>query len=165
VTQTDVGTYVNPWTQLDRMAALDDQAVLTVDPLEDGRDSDMLHINQFGFALPSDAVVLGIQFRMWHRKNWGGAIHDKIVRLELGSIASNNYPAVGPWPDTYTERGYGSNLQLWDRAWTAAEINSADFGIRMVVQSDAGTGAPARPRIDFLQMEVFYRPACPVSGT
>lgn len=164
VTQTDVGTYVNPWELLDAMTALDSNATTTVSAIEDARSSDNLELNDFGFNLPTGAEVLGIEFSLWRRRSGPGILRDQVVRLVTSEATTDSFPGPGTWPDTKTKYTHGSENQLWNYTWTAELINDDAFGIRMVVISDAGNGDAARPYIDYLEMTVHFLPPCAGGG-
>ncbi len=50
-----------------------------------------------------------------------------IVRSN-GTVGTTNKAVSGQWPTTDTTQVYGGPSDLWGESWTAADINSANFG-------------------------------------
>jgi hypothetical protein len=122
-----------------------------------------LVLESFGFGLLPDATVLGIAARIWRLKTNTGLIRDKHLRLRCDLGTTNSLASASPWPDAEAVATYGSSSELWGAAWawTPALVNAPAFGLRYQVTSASGNGTSAMPRIDYVELEVFYRPACP----
>ena len=86
-----------------------------------------LKATDFGFALPPDAVIEGIQIDFERR---GFKVFDNRVRIvRNGVVGGTDRSIPGDW-NAFSDvvRTYGGNGDLWGESWTAADINNANFG-------------------------------------
>jgi len=87
-----------------------------------------LKASDFGFEIPTRSIINGIRAEIEFKSNSTyGTDNVRIVKGGvIGStnmgIFSNNFPL------TDTSTFYGSSSDLWGETWTAADINSSDFG-------------------------------------
>lgn len=112
-----------------------------------------LHANNFGFAVPSPAVIVGIEVNIERRAATGLALKDTRVRIVKGGVigGTERGDLVTLWPTVDTVKTYGSDSDLWGETWTAADINANNFG---VVLSVNGTGDAAF--VDSITAKVYY---------
>lgn len=107
----------------------------------------------FGFAIPSDANVVGIEVQI-EKSDASATAQDFIVKLvQNGEIVGNNKAKPETWgaEASYT---YGSSSDLWGVVFSAGEINSAAFGV--VISADPNGSAVMR--IDHIKIAVTYEP-------
>jgi MSHA biogenesis protein MshQ len=87
----------------------------------------------YNFSIPAGATIDGIAVAVEaHSRR---TMNDYAVQLvKTGVIQATNYATNTrfPNPDAYTT--YGSAADLWGNAWTAADINSANFGVAFAAQ-------------------------------
>lgn len=112
--------------------------------------SHYLKATNFGFAIPS-ATVLGILLTL-HFEGSSPLVLDNRIRIVKGGAIKEtvDHARSGPWALT---REYGGLGDLWGQAWTAADINSAGFGIAISAES---AGAIQTARVKLISMTVAY---------
>lgn len=106
----------------------------------------------FGFTLPTNAVVKGIQYSIYKKCSATSNITDKDSGLIFGGEAVGAVKN-GIWTTTYANSIYGSSITLWGVPWSAAQINSIEFGMYLNVESLI-KGAIAN--VDVVSMTVTY---------
>lgn len=107
-------------------------------------------VRDFGFSLPQSATVLGIEVAI--ARTTVGNVSDVGVSLPRGTSKSN-----GPWPQgdpdgPFVTAKYGGPNDTWGATWSAAELNSTDFFVKLEV-SGSGDG-----HADSLGVTVTYCP-------
>ena len=119
--------------------------------------SQLLVCSNFGFSVPSDAVITGITVEI-DRNNAAGAASDNRVQLAKGTtfanlVGTNKADTALDWPAALTIASYGSNTDLWGTTWTPAEVNASSFAVMLSVQADAANTDIA---VDFIRITVHY---------
>lgn len=120
----------------------------------------------YGFSIPSDKTILGIQVRINRAGDFMGSFptsrtKDYTVNVLKNSILSTTNNAIaGDWPHTPTQITYGSTSDLWGETWAPADINSANFGAGIAAQA-VTTSNNASPFIDTVEIAVTYEDAGP----
>jgi len=119
--------------------------------------SDWLRLTDFGFSIPTEATILGIRVEMDRRSTLTDSIWDGSVFLRkiLGQVG--NTRAMGGYWDTIDNDGYdsyGGSTDLWNTTWSVADINSADFGVELFVNSSGLVTTEAR--IDHIRITIYY---------
>ena len=124
----------------------------------DSVESHYLKATGFGFNIPSEATIKGVEVYIEKKGRTQGGIIDNKVSLVKNDIVEPGNKSNGPWP-TYKNSivKYGSSNDLWGSSLTPSEINSGDFGVAISVK-----GSLATARIDEISMVVTYRT---VNGT
>ncbi len=121
--------------------------------------SDALYGFNYGFNIPNDATILGIQVKIQHNADGDSEAEDVIVRLTKDGVngVGNNYAIVGvEWTDGIADITYGTGqTDLWGTTWTPQEIRDTDFGAYIVVKEKAGEGRDVE--IHEMQIVVYYR--------
>jgi hypothetical protein len=144
----------------------DNARAITAEPLPEGRWTHRLLTTDFRFSIPSDATVVGIRLTVEKSVGYQNAnqpnVRDTIVRLHYGddTVAPLNPIDQSPWPNVDEEFRYGGETDTWGMDWTPEQINDVGFGARIRAQVYAPPSGTATPRIDWVQIEVFYQPAC-----
>jgi len=117
--------------------------------------SNYLKATGFGFALPANAVVLGIVVEVERYASQGGK--DTSVKLVKNGVISGNDKAdtVTAWPVADAYKSYGGVSDLWGLAWTVSDINAADFGVAVAGQNASGLDGDAL-YIDHIRITVHY---------
>ena len=156
-----VGSFDAPWTDLDNVKAHDNLRTVTSVPLPATRLSDYLELTNMGLSVPDDAEILGIEMRVWRSRTGSGALRDQ--RIQLLHDAGNTITLGVPWewPGSDSVRSYGDSQQKWGETWTPARVNAPSFGARIQAASSGASGTQATPRVEYVEVEVFYQPACP----
>lgn len=139
-------------------ARCDEDATRTAtDPIAKGQHTQYLQISNFGFSIPRDARITGIEVVVIRRADQPDAIRDRTVRLlRRGEVSGRNRADSELWDSEWTAAYYGDENDQWSNEWTPAELNRPDFGIVL----DVGFGeSSAQPQIDEVLVTVHYQPA------
>lgn len=130
------------------------------------RDTQYLRATNYGFGVPSDATITGIQLEVERHHATGGSsggpdwdpqqqsTFDRSVRLVVGGAITGTDVAdlVTAWPVTDTVRVYGGPGNLLGLAsLTSAQANASDFGMVYAARVDLGTC-----RVDAMTIRLFY---------
>ena len=120
-----------------------------------GQSADLI-VNTFGgFSVPTDATVRGIRVQIERGASTSGAIGDRDVQIIKGGVATGTDNAIsGDWNASDSTQTYGGSTDLWGTTWTPAQVNAANFGVRLRVDNDAGSTVTAQ--VDHVQITVYY---------
>lgn len=127
--------------------------------LGNSESSRYLRCSNYGFTLPSNAIVDGITVTVRRSADSAtGSPRDSEVRLLKGGTLQtvNNYASGSTYPTAALgDASYGGNSDLWSNSWTAAEINNTGFGVSFV--SQRGTGGGTRTiSVDVISVAIDY---------
>jgi hypothetical protein len=126
-----------------------------------GGYTDYLVVKGFGFAIPGGATITGILVEV-ERSDANGNTSDFQVNIIKNNIIGATNKAVAPlWPAADSYQSYGSSSDLWGNTWTAADINSANFGVAIAAQRGATGGATAG-KVDHVRISVTYLVVLPL---
>lgn len=111
----------------------------------------------FGFSIPSNAIITGIQMNITGFSGMSSSVLDCtiVIRRNASSVAGTNMAKLSPWPTTPEIRSYGGEAELWGYTWTPADINSSDFGVYIKLYNPT-TLSPS-VNIDHVSMTVTYQ--------
>lgn len=147
------------WSNVNN-SKVEDGAVATsalIGPGGGGGISNQLNLTNFGFAIPSNAVIDGIMLEIKVDAGAGNNDSNFIYLLRNGGSTS---PASTPnsgqnWfhSGVLTWQTYGNATSLWGRVWTPAEINHANFGASIATQLNTGTGTVT---VDSVRITVYW---------
>jgi hypothetical protein len=125
-----------------------------------GANSDNLQATNYGFAIPANATIRGIQvainrfgtqsLSLGYRDQTLYAVKNNVILTTATNKASNT-----TWPTGATVANYGANNDLWGASWTPAEINAANFGIALSVHSNA-VFSTLTASVDYIRVTVTY---------
>lgn len=175
-TTLEFGQWNDPWSAPEEALEQDGVAARTL-TLPSGHDTDWLKLKGFEPAVPDGATILGIVASIWvstGATNDGKAIiRTKVLDFERDAPSGGVEHSVDlesdrAWPDYYDgnydkQLDFGSDNQLWQLGWTVEQMNSPNLTLRIQGESVNGTAdsSTATARVDYAELEVFYRPACP----
>ncbi|VVB98829.1 von Willebrand factor type A domain protein [uncultured archaeon] len=124
--------------------------------LGSGVSSHYLKATGFGFSVPSNAVISGIEVRI-EKSASGSNVRDYSVHLLKGGSPSGNDDA-----DTSTNWGtsdsvitYGGSSDTWGTSWVPSDINNGNFGVAISARQSSGSSARAA-RVDYMNITVYY---------
>ncbi|KKL46711.1 hypothetical protein LCGC14_2342830, partial [marine sediment metagenome] len=121
--------------------------------------SEYLYVSNFGFNVPTGAIIDGIEVYMDREATESSTIKDDgfYLRKTSGQVGNNKADTVNYWDtiDNGVYNIYGDPTDLWGTTWTAAEINSANFGIDISVKWFTQTNY-IYARIDHIKIKVYY---------
>jgi hypothetical protein len=135
----------------------------TVNNLGAGANSDYLQATGYGFSIPSDAIITGIQVTInrFGALSIGIGCRDNAVYLVKNNViqtTANNKATTTTWPSSFGTATYGSSSDLWNLSWSPSEINNANFGVALSVHSNRIISTMT-PNVDYMQITVTY--TCP----
>lgn len=104
--------------------------------------SSLLIATDFNLSIPTGIVPLGIEvFINCKTDNSTRGVFNRIYLTKDGSSVAGDEKAdnveIGT---TQHDEMYGGSADLWGTTWTAAELNSSNFGFAVEVLSDPGSG-------------------------
>jgi hypothetical protein len=119
-----------------------------------------LKATNFGFSIPSTAIIRGITVNVERKASAVDLVHNTIVKI----VKSNNIGLTTKydyeyWPTSDGTVTYGSNTDIWGENWTPAVINQSDFGIAFATF----IGSSGTAYVDYFSVTVYYEfPPTPV---
>ncbi|MCX6796118.1 MAG: putative metal-binding motif-containing protein, partial [Candidatus Falkowbacteria bacterium] len=158
---SDIGTI--SWSHPDRIIA-DDTNYATADVPEDGKITHYLKGTNYGFSIPSGATIDGIEVAI-NRQSSGQSspfLRDNVVKLvKAGTVTGDNKAVTGTnWPTFSLETAtYGDSSDKWGTTWTSTDINNVNFGV-VLSAKNSNTGHNRTATVDYIQITVYYTPAC-----
>lgn len=150
-----------PWYQFGDLQLVDNECTML--NLHPGEKSEALMINNFDFDLPEASVIRGIEARMCGTTEGEGAISDFRIYLvdnegrKVGQNKAHKYLKGYPFEQEssiYDFWSYGSEYDLWGHDWTAAMINSDNFGLSIELQNRDNKAVTAM--LDQIIIKVYY---------
>lgn len=136
-----------------------------------GANTEYLKGTNFGFSLPSGAVVDGIRVRVKRREGAtsNGVLKDEEVKIvKGGTLGSTNKASTNAWAeygDGPAFEEYGGPSDLWGETWTDSDINASTFGFVISGVKDSGATAASQWLIDYADITVYYTESSGVSIT
>ncbi|MFZ2975522.1 MAG: HYR domain-containing protein [Candidatus Moraniibacteriota bacterium] len=161
-------TSVNSWAGEDFIwmnagnAKISDNQYATTIITNTGHVSNHLKVSNFGFSVPAEATIMGIQVSI-ERKASASIVQDYLVKLvdDDGTIVGSNHAHGEYWPTSDAVATYGGPADLWGTAWTPEQVNDDDFGVILSVKRSNGGSQIAY--VDSIRVEIAYAvtsPAC-----
>lgn len=119
---------------------------------------DPLLADQFGLSVPTDALIRGITVEV--RRAGDDSVADDSVRIiKGGHIGSAERALPLPWSMDPTWVSYGGPTDLWGEDWTAADLNSPDFGLALSAAYSKNVGNTIA-YVDAVRVTVSYKQTC-----
>lgn len=152
------------WTTVSNATGVDDAASaqnLNEGPGGGGHVPTQLGVTNFGFALPTTAVIDGIKLEAKVETTGGSVAIDHDIHLVttggVSTLPANTQFFGQLWPtSSLTWIGWGGPTSLWGRTWTVAEINSSSFGGSLSALTGTGT---ANILVDAARITVYWHTA------
>jgi len=132
---------------------LADDSDYAVVSLGSGQTSDILQVDNFGFAIPTGATILGIALTI-KRDSLGDTVDSSIRVVDSTGTpqGSDKADGVTTWPGSFGTGSYGSSSDDWSAGLDDADINSTSFGFRIQCTTASGSSA----RIQYVEASVYY---------
>ncbi|RYY58001.1 MAG: T9SS type A sorting domain-containing protein [Chitinophagaceae bacterium] len=125
-----------------------------------GGNTDNLKIQGFGLNIPAGATICGIQMKMSKRASGISilaSVSDYRVRLmKNGSMNGSNRAKGANWTGTSTTSTYGGPTDLWGSTWTAADVNSGNFGVSVSAEINGLLSLLPSAHINDVSMTVYF---------
>lgn len=149
----DAATGTKVWNNPDNAKSSDDNYADSIGGVGGG-SSNYLVATNFGFAIPLGATIEGIEVEFERKANLADNVSDfkiYIVKAD-GTYGAENKSAAGFWSTVEAYFSYGGAADLWSLAWSAANINHANFGVGLSVLMQAN----GRAYVDHIRIKVYY---------
>lgn len=140
-----------------------------------GDTTQNLITKNFGFSIPATAVITGIKVEVEKsRDGLRDNVRDASVKIiKGGMITGSEHRSALKWPRNDSVVSYGGALDNWGISWSAADINSSNFGFSISARLNTDLtsleflSAPVLPvaKIDQIRMTVFYSSPLPIQLT
>jgi hypothetical protein len=116
--------------------------------------SELLKATSYGFAVPSNATIVGIQVNVLRASSGASIVDTNIQLYKAGVLQAANRSAGGVWINTsWGPNSYGGPADLWGTTWTPADINNSGFGAGIAARA-SGTADTAF--VDSVAITVYY---------
>jgi hypothetical protein len=126
------------------------------------RESHYLAAKHYGFSIPDDADIDGIEVKITRRRvEEDGYGPFSIVDYKLELIKADvvggddNADTSTNWSESFSEATYGGSSDLCGRSWTAADINDQHFGVALRIKPNSGP-AWVYAEVDAIEVIVHY---------
>lgn len=152
LTATDAGGGSRAWTNPNN-AKLEDGAEAScgvIGPGGGGGTPNVLRLTDFGFAIPTNAVIDGIKLEIKVRDSGTGTQGD-LIQLRTSSVTAGKTNTA--WGASLEWLTFGGSTDTWGRTWTPAEVNGTDFGANINNNFTTGTGDIF---VDAVRITVFW---------
>jgi len=114
-----------------------------------------LYTSTYGFSIPSNATITGVQVVIGRYAENSNSLHDNKVNLRYsGSEIATNKASSSYWPTSEAAATYGSSSDVWGATLTPAIINDNTFGVVLDVDNDNNNNRIAF--VDYVQISVTY---------
>lgn len=121
-------------------------------------DTDGLKLTNFGFSLPSDATVVGIEVDIEKSADVADTIKDEQVRLlnASGVLEGDNKADVDTaWGTSDATANYGGSTDMWGTSFTKSDVEDSDFGVE--IRATKGTSTDdVIASIDHVTITIHY---------
>jgi hypothetical protein len=155
---------VSPWDDVnwiagnqDTLAADDANYAYFTQAFSLGNYSYVLNCTNFGLAIPSGAIINGIKVSI-DKRNGNNDIVDALVQLTKngsGLVGDNKADVDTHWSLVDTIVTYGGATDLWNTTWTAENLSTTSFGVRIAVAAHSDINCDAY--IDQVKVDVYYQ--------
>lgn len=164
-TSASFGTQV--WNSAPNVGASDDSRAFA--SLGDNEVSQFVVATNFSFTLPANAVIEGIVVGVERQVNddsGGSIVRDAAVRLVLnGTVLAEDRATNSSWNMSDAAESHGNASDLWNRSWTAAEMNAPGFGVAVATMKANSLAGNRQARIDHIRIIVHYHLELPPNIT
>ena len=144
---TAAGAVNNDWGNTTNAYSSDNSDADVVD------NNDMQDWYNFGFSIPSDAWITGIEVQIEAEDPTDNGANSGGVRLSWDGATTYSVPKKfwgGDASDRISTLGDSSNL--WNRSWTPGEFSDANFRLKITKLGVNGN----KLNVDHIQVKVYY---------
>lgn len=113
--------------------------------------SQKLMATNFGFSLPVDAIINGIEITVSGFTTISSSGQDYFITKD-GVFAFTGLTGNGKLTSSPSIITYGGSNDLWGKTWTASDVNTSTFGFYLSFYP-SGTESV---QIDYIKMNIYY---------
>lgn len=117
-----------------------------------------LYAFNFGFTIPQNAVITGVEAQVLRKSSSGTGVTDSLVQLFTGMPVGSNHAFSLNWTPNPMSVTYGSSTDIWNYTLAPDTINSSLFGLSLMVLSKNFTTLFTTASIDHISITVYYNP-------
>jgi hypothetical protein len=125
----------------------------------DGTVTDPLLCQSYGFSIPLNAVIAGVEVFVERRSNRtanGGSRDNTLFLAKAGAAVGANRATATTYTTGDVVEGHGGSADLWGTTWTPAEINAAGFGAVFTATKPDPAGQSHTVGVDHIFITVHY---------
>jgi MSHA biogenesis protein MshQ len=134
----------------------------------DGNSTEPLRCTSYGFSIPLNAVVAGVEVFVERRSNRtqnGGSRDNTLFLVKGGAPVGANRATTTIYTTADVVEAHGGPADLWGTTWAPAEINAANFGAQFSATKPSGGGAAHTISVDHIFITVHYFVAVATPGS
>ena len=146
------GQNVVPWGNAQLSRFEDGSYALAFNSTLFSQFTNVLLVTNFGFNIPSDAVIEGVVVGV--RRSAVGNV--TISAIGLAGVFAFDKSDEALWPASFEYKDYGSPTDLWGASLTPALVNGSGFGASLTAQLAAPSGSTIEARVDHIRMTIYY---------
>jgi hypothetical protein len=145
----------NNWANPNRATLSDD--LWSRVQLAPGETSKYLMVADYGWVIPSSAIITGIEVKIeCHQEDFVADFADaSIVLMQYGNPVGADLAGTGYYDDKDYVNTYGGPTELWGTSWTPADVMDPGFGVLYSVTRNSGD-AVYYMFVDYVELTVYY---------
>ena len=144
------------WTDPNNITASDNTYAVALGL--DNTTSKDLDCTNFGFNLPAGATINGITVSI--ERYGSGQVADLSIKLlngdGAGGESAQDKSTGATWAAVEGVTTFGSPTDTWGESWTASEVNSLNFGVRIQCEGITGDYNADTAYVDHVQITVYF---------
>ena len=110
----------------------------------------------FGFAIPSGALIRGVSASVMRSSTAATDISDSLIMLYTGSPVGISHASTLFWTPNPMLVSYGDSTDTWGYTLTSDTINSSQFGLALEVMNKNLSASFITASVDHVTMTVYY---------
>ncbi len=154
----DIGTQL--WTTATPNDPLASDNLYATASVNDNQITNYLQCTGYGFTIPAGATINGITVYV-ERNASGTLVRDAAMRLVkdvagLATIQATDRSTLTNYTTADVVEAHGGGADLWGGIWTAADINSINFGAALASTKAGAAGGARTVSVDHMSISVDY---------
>jgi hypothetical protein len=117
-----------------------------------------LQMSNLGLSISEHRKILGISVTVKRYAGAASTIKDilcKLIKADGTFGSTNKADTSNYWPNSATEKTYGSDTDTWDETPTGADLMDADFGFIIQIQNYSAA-INVTSYIDWIKMTIHF---------
>ncbi|MBI5918895.1 MAG: hypothetical protein HY849_05940 [Nitrosomonadales bacterium] len=130
----------------------------TVTGMTWGKVSNYLKCTGYNLTVPDGATITGIRVSVERNASSDKITDDKVYLVKAGTISTAlNGATTTSYKSTDIIEEHGGSGNLWGTSWTAADVNSATFGVAYTAKNTSTSSTTSRTvNVDQISVEVEF---------
>lgn len=114
---------------------------------------DNLQLTNYGFAVPSSAVITGVLVQIQEQSSNTNTKNSTVQLIKGGVAGGTNLGSATAIPSTLQYVSFGGSTNLWGNTLAPSDVNASNFGVQLQVNPIAATTWQAS--IDVIIITIF----------